>query len=925
MKPAAALRRRFSSARSWLRAAVQRPRLETEIEAELAAHIELRTADLVRSGLSPKEAARRAHIEFGPGFKYKEDMRAALGLRWLDELTADLRFAVRLLRKSPGFTAIAVGSLALAIGANTALFSLAKSLLYDRLEIPHPDQLRLLRWTGDNNVVAHSMWGDFDAARGRGINSSVIPYPLYRELSGRVSGMLGLAAFKEDSMNATVRGTARRAVVAMVSGNYYDALEVRPQLGRAIQLSDDSVAGAGDVVVISDSLWDREFGRSPEALGQNITLNQIKLTIIGVNPRRFTGAKNVLQSPDFFVPISLEPLLRVQREKVSDLVNPGLWWVNVVGRVKPGVSEKEAQAELNAQFAAALRSFFTINAGNTLPVLQLTDGSRGLHWTDRMFRRPIFVLLALTGFVLLLACANVANLLLSRGAQRQREMSVRMALGAGRVRVARQLLTESLLLAALGGCGGLLLGYLGRNALPQLLRNSWDADSIRVSFDWGVFACTTVVILATGILFGLAPAVFAARTQVSSSLKESAQTTTRRRRGLSGKALIGMQVALSTLLVVGAGLFLRTLTALNAQDVGFNTDHLLLFDINPPAARYPAGKDIALHQQLERSFASLPGVEQVTASDMALISNNRSNNDFLPEVEANDPAKGEAEDYQDVGSDYFSTMGIPIVAGRGFSRSDTATSPKVAVINRALAERRFPKQNPIGKLFRTFEQPDGQARQTWIRIVGICGDARYSSLREEPPPQFYLPYVQQQEVGGMTYQIRTTLSPAALAPILLRTVQSVDRDLPVTDLRTQREQIDATLTIERTLAALASGFGLLALALACVGIYGVMAYSVAQRTNEIGIRLALGAEPTRVRRMILRESATLTIAGVVVGLIAALLLARLVKSMLYGITPYDPVTLSGGVALLLSVALAASWIPARRAASVQPMQALRHE
>ena len=920
MKFSEMLTRRGAEMRSWIRAMMHRRRLESEMEAELENHLEALTTDLIRAGHSPREAERRARIALGSAVMHKEEMRASLGLRWFDELFADLRFAWRILRKNPGFTAIAGVSLALAIGANTAIFSVAKVLLYDRLAIPHPDALKMLRWTGDDKVVAHSAWGDFDDTPGGGMTASVFPYPIYREMSLHPAGMQSLAGFKEDGMNATVRGTARRVSVAEVTGNYYQTLEVHPQLGRAIQPTDDAVPSAGDVAVISDGLWSREFGRSPAVLGQTITVNQSKLTIVGVNPPGFTGAKNVLESPDLFVPISLEPLLARHREKGSDLSNPDFWWVNVVGRVKPGVAESEAEQGLGVQFESAVRALATVKAGDTIPRLQLANGSRGLHWADRMFRKPMLVLQGLTGLVLLLACANVANLLLARGSQRQREMSVRMALGAGRKRIARQLLTESLLLAALGGCGGLLIGYLSRNVLPSLLVNSWEESSVRVPFDWTVFMCAAAIILVTGMLFGMAPAWFAARTEVSSSLKESAQTTTRHRRGTSGKALVGIQIALSTLLVVGAGLFLRTLTALDSQDFGFNTDHLVLFEISPPGARYPAGKNVALHEELERRIAALPGIQHESPATNAYLADSISNSDFLLEGEKFEKGNRQAEDFNEVGNDFFTTLGIKIIAGRGFTSEDTATSPKVAVINQALAKKRFPNVNPIGRMFRADrDKPD------LIRIVGICSDTYYYTLREGPPPQFFLPYVQQPDIYPMTYQLRTTLSTAALAPMLRSTVQSIDRDLPVTDLRTQREQINATLQIERALAALASGFGALALALACVGVYGIMAYSVAQRTNEIGIRLALGAHPRQVRGMIVRESIWLALAGILAGVLGVLGCARLVRSMLYGVTPNDPFTIAAGMALLLAVALAATWIPARRAAGVQPMQALRHE
>jgi predicted permease len=907
--------------RSWFRAVLRRNRLEAEMEAELASHLEALTADLIRAGHTPAEAARRARIALGPALVHKEGMRASLGLRWWDELRADLRYGVRILRKSPGFTAIAALSLALAIGANTTIFSVAKSLLYDQLNVPHPEQLRMLRWNGNGNVVVHGMWGDFDSTPQHGMTSSVFSYPAYLELRAHNHVLQDLFAFKEDGMNATVRGNAQRVTVAMVSGNFYAGLEVRPQLGRGIQPSDDGAPGTGPVAVISDGMWQREFGRSPSVLGQTITLNQAVMTIVGVNPRGFTGAKNVQQASDVFVPLSMQPLVSPKGEQGSLLGDKELWWVNVMGRSRADVPVSQAEAALDVELQAAVRSTMTVNAGDTMPRLQLAEGARGLHWADQTFRKPVYVLMALTGFVLLLACANIANLLLARSAARQREMSVRLALGAGRARILRQLLTESLLLAALGGLGGLLLGYLGRNAIPRLLTNAWERNDFSTPFDWDVFAFTAAVTLLTGILFGLAPAWLAARAEVSSSLKESAQTATRRRRGLGGKSIVAFQIALSTLLVVGAGLFLRTLIALNSVDVGFNADSLLLFEINPPGARYPAGKAVHLHAQLEQRLAALPGVDHVAPGSMPYIAHSMSNSDFIPEGESFVESKRRSEDLNVVGNDFFRTLAIPIVAGRAFGPQDTSTSSKVAVINQSLAQSRFPNMNPLGKRFKA----DRDAKSDWVQIVGICADTRYMDLRDQPPPQFFMPYVQQKGVGGMTYQVRTGLSAAALLPSLRQVVQSVDRDLPLIDLRTQREQIDATMQIERTFAALTAGFGVLALALACVGIYGIMAYTVANRRNEIGIRLALGALPGQVRSMILRETFWLTLAGIAAGVAAAVGLTRLVKSMLYGIGPYDPFTLSAGVLVLLAVALAASWIPARRAAGVEPMEALRHE
>jgi predicted permease len=550
----------------------------------------------------------------------------------------------------------------------------------------------------------------------------------------------------------------------------------------------------------------------------------------------------------------------------------------------------------------------------------LADGSRGLHQLD-FLKKPVYVLTVLVGLVLLLACANIANLLLARGAQRQREMSMRQALGAGRWRVLRQMLTESLLLAALGGAFGLALGCMVRNLLPKMMMGPMTHIEMNVPFDWGVFGFAAGVTLVTGLLFGMSPAWSAARAEVGNSLKDGAQTVTRRRRGWGGKALVGIQVALSTLLVIGAGLFLRTVIGLNRVDAGFKTDHLLLVEIDPPGRRYPAGKDVALYQRLEQAITAVPGVETVSPMSMPYLSGSMTSQDFMTEEESADPSKAHGERDNDVGVHFFQTLGIPMVAGRSFGEQDSMTSPKVAVINQSLARTRFPRGNPIGQRFKygAIEKND------WVQVVGICADTRYLDLREDPPPQYFIPYLQRPVARGMTFAIRTHLESAAIVPALRRAVSAIDPELPLNDVRTQQEQIDETMRGEIVLAEMTAGFGILALALACIGIYGVMAYSVANRKNEIGIRMALGAQPRQVRGMILRESIWLAAAGIVVGVGAALLLTRLVKSMLYGIQPYDPATMAGGVLILLAVALAASWFPACRAAGVQPMEALRHE
>jgi predicted permease len=893
------------------------PRSAGDVEEELRSTLDAYQDDLVRQGLPEDEARRKAWMDFGKPAAQNETYRDAIGLRLFDELVGDIRYGLRALRRDPAFAGVAVLSLALAIGANTTIFSVAKEVIYDHLNVPHPDQLRLLKWVGDQNAAVHGLWGNWEVRPDGGRAGREFTYPVYQHLKEESRSLENLFAFKNREMNATIRGNAKRVQAEMVSGNYFAALNVRTQLGRAIQPSDTAVIGAGTVAVISDGLWERDFARSPAVLGQTITLNQVALTIVGVAPRGFTGAINPQFSPDVFAPLSLQPVISpLFGEASSLLVSPDVWWVEIMGRIKPGVSDKDAQATLDAQMQAALRGTMQINSGETLPHLKLTDGSHGINFAAGALSKPINVLMALTGFVLLLACANIANLLLARGAHRRREMGVRMAVGARRGRILRQMLTESLLLATLGGLAGLLVGNLGRKAIPSLLFKAWDTDRYSVPLDWGVFAFAAGVTLLTGLIFGLAPAWSAARTDVGSNLKESAQTATRRRKGVSGKSIVAFQIALSTLLVVGAGLFLRTLLALDSVDVGFRTDHFLLFGLELPEKRYPVGKQSQLYVRVEQAIAALPGVEAVTAVTTPYIANATSTLNFVIEGE-----KYDSELQDEVDNNFFATMGIPIVAGRGFGPQDKATSPKVAVINQSLAHKKFPHENPIGKRFTTDWPPKGD----WIQVVGICADTHYDTLRDAPPAQFIVPYIQDRRIPFMTFEVRTHSLPSSVEPSIRQVVQRIDPNLPVLDFRTQQEQIKGAMQMERVFAELTSGFGLLALALACVGVYGIMAYSVAQRTNEIGIRLALGAQPTQVHRMVLRESAWLSLAGVVVGVAAALGLANFVKSMLYGIKPWDPETLAGGAAVLLAVALAAAWVPARRAANVQPVEALRHE
>ncbi len=553
-----------------------------------------------------------------------------------------------------------------------------------------------------------------------------------------------------------------------------------------------------------------------------------------------------------------------------------------------------------------------------MPRLRLLTGSRGLDELREQFSKPVFVLLSLVGLVLLIACANLANLLLARATARQREISVRLALGAGRWRIIRQMLTEGLVLALLGGSAGLLLGFWARNGIPNLLSTSWAPSPFQAQFDSQVLLISIGVTLVTGILFSLAPAWRSTRIQVNAALKDGARSTMSLPNLLAGKSLVVFQICLSLLLLVGAGLFTRTLANLKSASLGFRPERILLFTLDPPHAHYAGAKRKSLFLQLEERIQAIPGVQSTTLSLDALVADINETTSFTTPGRGTRPREARSGWINQVGDHFFETMGIPILYGRPLGPRDRANSPLVGVVNQQFVRSFFPGTNPLGKTVVN-------GHNTY-QIVGICGDARFDRVRSPVPPTFYGAFTQaQDDLRNMTFELKTAASEGSILKSVREIVRSVDKDLPVFDVRTQTEQIDATLSRERLFAALASGFGLLALILASVGIYGVMAYAVARRTSEIGVRMALGAQKGQVLTMILRETAVLAVAGITIGILASVGLTRYIRGMLYGLTPSDPLALCGAVLLLLLVALAAGWWPARRASRLDPMVALRHE
>jgi predicted permease len=897
---------------SWL---IQRRRMESEMDAELRFHIESRAGDLVKQGVLREEAYRRARIDFGGIEGRKEECRESLGLRLWDELRADCRYALRMMRHNPGFTAIAVISLGLGIGANTAIFTLAKEVLLKTMGVPHAERLRMLSWARGPEAHFGPIWGNFFPDSAGNMNSTSFPYAVYLEMRRSNDVLEDLVAFKEaNQLTASVNAHAEPISGMLVSGNFYQTLAARIIAGRAIAPEDDSLS-APPVAVISDAYWSREFARSADALGRTISLNGIPVTIIGVNAPEFKGAK-AGGTFEVFFPLSLQQ--QIIPNQGALLANHGYWWLMMMGRLKPGVTEQAATAALEVDFRNAFHDTLPDKKDTDMPRVYLAPGSRGLDLQTPNFAKPIYLLLTLAGLVLLIACANLANLLLARSATRQREMSLRLAMGASRGRVMRQVLTEAIMLALLGGAFGLLLAYWGKNLIPSLFDSSWRPSGIDPQMDWRVFAFAFVIAIVTGLLFGVAPAWRCTRADVNSSLKESGRSSTSRPKAFLGKALVVFQVSLSLLLLIGAGLFLRTLMNLRTTAIGFNPEHILLFDLNPPRFRYPGPQRVLLFERIAERVAALPGVQSATLSSEPLLADSMDDDCFRP---AGSPVNEKHNPWRNsVGTNFFEVMGIPIAYGRTFTVHDNRHSPQVAIVNQRLAKEFFPNSNPIGKTVISCD-PGAAA----IEIVGVSVDAKYASIREDVPPLIYLPYLQNYGITQMTFEIKTAASTPSIVAEIREAVRSIDPDLPLEEVRTQTQQIDATLSQERVFATLTTGFGVLALILASIGIYGIMAYTVSRRTNEIGIRMALGARSTAVLSMVLRETLLLALLGIAAGIAAAAALTRLAASMLYNLKPTDPLTFCSAALLLLVIALAAGFTPARRAATIDPIHALRHE
>ena len=838
----------------------------------------------------------------------------------MEILLKDIRYGFRGLLKRKAFAAIAVLTLALGIGANTAIFTLINAVMLKSLPVEKPEELVLF-----NDTASEGTSLEDNPQTGEWERFSYASYEYFRDHN---QSFQDIAALRSGESRLSVRRTdtpgsaAARASGHLVSGNYFSLLGVRAMRGRVLTPEDDK-PGAAPAVVLCYRYWEQQLGSDPTIVGKNLIINGTNFTVVGITPPEFFGTR-VRRPPDIWLPLSFHPQIELRE---SFLTNKQAYWLTPIGRLKPGVSMDQAQASVNL----ALRQHLTEEAGSQLTeerkkgiqntYVTLVSGEGGISGLRRIYSEPLRMLMIIVFMVLLIACANVGSLLLSRAASRKAEISLRMALGATRWRIVRQLITESMLLAAVGGLCGVLLAQWGVTVLVSLVAKTSPLDTRP---DAGVLAFTVGVSIIAGLLFGLIPAVQASRTNLSSAMKEKNRMRSGFLRISLSSLMVVFQVCLSMVLLTGAGLFARSLVKLQSEDIGFERNNLMLVGIDPRLAGYKVSELPTLYQQVIERLSSLPQVRNVSLATYAPMSGSgRSSSVSIPGYT---PQPGEDMIVQDVlaGPKYAETLGMPLLRGREIEVRDTASSPRIAVVNSTFAEHYFAGQNPIGRSFTFGDETDGGAP---LEIVGVVGDIKSGDAREKPEPAVYRPIVQIQEQGAYTctIHIRTLSDPTPLTPQVRQMINQIDDKLPVFGVTTMDEQLRDNLNQERLIAQLVSFFGALALILACIGLYGVMAHGVSRRTNEIGIRMALGARGGNIAWMVLRETLYLVLAGLLIGVPAALLGARLIASQLFGLSATDPLTLITAAIILTLVALLAGYLPARRAARVNPLNALRYE
>jgi predicted permease len=896
-----------------LRMRLNRRQFDEDLREEMRLHLELLQQEQLKSGLTTADARSAAHRKFGNETSLRENSYFALGWEWLDNLRQDIAYGVRAMLRSPAITLVALLSLALGIGANTAIFSLLDAVIIKSLPVKEPGRLVLF-----GNKLDQGISDGFP-------NPWLYSYPFYREIEKRnhVFSEVAAAFSQTDRVHGFVEGRsdAESMNIQLVSGSYFPMLGVQAALGRTLSEEDDRSEGGHPVTVVSYAWWTSALARDPGVLGKKLKVGPTIFSIVGVAPAEFFGTK-VGESPDMWIPLSMQKEIPPGWGGYDDQMFESL---HLMARLKPGVTTAEANADANLLFQQILRGFSSapLSQENLLNLdktrVELTSMATGFSRLRYQFSEPLGILMVVVGLVLLIACANIANLLLARSTARTRELSIRQALGAGRKRLIRQLLTESLVLALAGGALGIAFASLARRLLLRMVSDGRDPLQLNVSVDMRLLLFTLAVTLATALLFGTIPAFRATRLNLVDALKDGRGQSGAPTKGKLAKILVVAQVALSLVLLVGAGLFVRSLINLTNIDTGFNKENVIRMRLDASSAGYKQdAKLLRLYQQIEEHVSTLPGVLAASFSGFT-FNEGTWNNRIWVQGYLNGHLDTDVH-HNAIGPNYFAAMGIPLLAGRGFGLQDTATSPKVGIIGESTARTMFPDGSPIGKHYgRGGPQNAGD-----IEVIGVAKDVKYNRLDEDQQPGDYLPYAQNVQYLKDVV-VRYTGDSSAVVSAVREAIHDVDPSLPVSDVMTLDAAVQNSIVNQRLVAQLSSFFGLLALFLSCIGIYGVMSYTVVRRTSEIGLRMALGAPRSTVMWMVMRESLFLVGLGIAIGVPAALAGDRLIASMLYGLQPNDPVSLLAGAGVLLAVAALAGYLPAQRASLVDPMISLRYE
>jgi predicted permease len=893
---------------------VRRDRFDRELEEEMRFHLEMKAGENLAAGMSSEEARYASQRQFGNRTLLQEASREMWGFKFLETLGQDLRYGVRMLLKHKGFTTVAVLTLALGIGANTAVFTLINALLLRELPVTDPQELVVVR--------ARSQSAD-----------AFISFPMYRDLRARQEVFTDIMAAGAGMNLVRLTIPAGTGTVeldniqtSLVTANYWNVLGVQPALGRFFTEDEDSnpnsAETAGSLAVLSHSFWERQFGRDPGVLGLTVLVNRSSCRVIGVAPRGFFG-EAIGGEPDIWLPlISFS-------SRASHDSRHGAFTAHLA-RLKPGMSREQAQTAMTLLFQQLIqanpRGLLALNSISASAIqgftIELEPGATGISFGHlrRTFTRPLWIIMAIVVLVLLIACANVANLLLARAVTRQREISVRLALGCGRFRLVRQLLTESMLLSALGAGAGLFVAWWGSHVLLRMVDTGFVPLRLDLSPDARVLLFTAAVMILTGIGFGMAPAWRASGFDLVSAMKDHARGGGRRVKQYLGRTLVVFQVALSLLLLIGAGLLIRSLYNLRQIDHGFQPEQVLIFDLSHnPSSREPAALARVAREAYNRVI-QIPGVKSASVSRLMLFG--ASDISTFLNIRDYVPAQGEiVVRYNSVSPGYFETVGMTLIAGRGIEERDTENAPLAAVINESMARRYFPGGNAVGRIMEVNTDPVvGKPTE----IVGVVRDAKYNNLRAEVKPMFYVS-IQQVPRDLESLEVRTTEPLSALVGPVRDALSEVTKDLMIRRAVVLSDQVDQTLASERLLTTLCTFFGVLALLLASAGLYGVLSYAVAQRTQEIGIRRALGATDRNVLWLVLRQSLTVVLAGIAIGLPLAIFCTRLISGFFYGLSPTDPAAIALSVLMLILVALLACYLPARRATKIDPIAALRCE